>query len=301
MISQASLGDAARAAALFNAVFDDRLITVAGFRYRLASGRPEDRTQYWRAEHNGELVGWAVGGLDSFAPVRTVGFAGIVVHPAYRREGIGSALWVAVSAHLGEIGARRIVVHSRADDDSMAFARARGLRLDATDTGSAVDPRRLPSPPAPPAGIELISMSAFVADPEPVFVADYECFLDEPGPSDSSGMTYETWRRHSWDHPDNDHELSAAVRVDGTIAGVTYLYADRATGRAANGGTGVLPDFRGRGLGLLLKQHSLTWAAAAGITTVITQNDETNAPMLAINARLGYERLSVGHAWVLER
>ena len=64
---------------------------------------------------------------------------------------------------------------------------------------------------------------------------------------------------------------------------------------------GVIPAFRGRGLGLLLKQHSLAWAAAAGITRVITQNDATNAPMLAINARLGYEPFAVAHAWVLER
>ena len=34
---------------------------------------------------------------------------------------------------------------------------------------------------------------------------------------------------------------------------------------------------------------------------MITQNDETNAPMLAINATLGYQPLSTGHAWVLER
>ena len=55
-----------------------------------------------------------------------------------------------------------------------------------------------------------------------------------------------------------------------------------------NAGTGVIRAFRGRGLGLLMKQHSLSLAAAAGITKVITQNDETNAPMLAINAKLGY-------------
>ena len=50
-----------------------------------------------------------------------------------------------------------------------------------------------------------------------------------------------------------------------------------------------------------MKQHSLARAAASGITKVITQNDDTNAPMLAINAKLGYEPLSSGHAWVLER
>ena len=301
MISLASVEDAARAHVLFNATFDDRLNTVAGIRYRFESARPEDRMQSWRAECDGELVGWAYGGLDAFAPVRTAGFAGIVVHPAHRREGIGAALWDVVSAHLDEIGARRIVAYSSADEDTIAFVRARAFNLEATDTSSGVDPRTLGPPPAAPPGIELRPMSGFAHDPKPIFASDHESAQDEPGPSDFSGMTYETWRRLIWDQPNCDHELSVVALVEGVVVGTTFLYSDRETGRAANGGTGVMRDFRRRGLGLLMKQHSLARAAAAGITRVITQNDDTNAPMLAINARLGYERFSVGYAWVLER
>ena len=87
-------------------------------------------------------------------------------------------------------------------------------------------------------------------------------------------MTYETWRRLIWDNPDCDRELSAVALAEGVVVGTSFLYSDRATGRAVNGGTGVMPAFRGRGLGLLMKQHSLSWAAAAGITRVITQNDD---------------------------
>ena len=61
------------------------------------------------------------------------------------------------------------------------------------------------------------------------------------------------------------------------------------------------PGLQGRGLGLLVKQHSLARAAAAGITLVTTQNDDTNAPMLAINRKLGYRPRSVGCTWLLER
>ena len=125
--------------------------------------------------------------------------------------------------------------------------------------------------------------------------------LDEPGPSDFSGMTYEIWHRLIWDFPDCDHELSAGAVADGTVVGTAFLNTDRESGRAVSVGTGVIPPFRGRGLGLLMKQHSLAWAAAAGITRAITQNDETNAPMIAINAKLGYEPFSSGLAWVLER
>ena len=144
-------------------------------------------------------------------------------------------------------------------------------------------------------------MSRFVDDPEPLFAADHVSALDEPGPSDLSGMTYETWRRLIWDVPDCDLELSVAALAEGVVVGTSFLYRIGRRGEAGNGGTGVIPAFRGRGIGLAMKQRSLSWAAAAGITRVITQNDATNAPMLAINARLGYEPFAVGHAWVLER
>ena len=301
MISPASIDDAPRVAALLGSTYDDRLITVAGVRHRQASIRPEDRVGAWRAERDGELVGWAIGGLDAFASERTAAFAGVVVHPDHRREGIGSALWEVVTAHLDEIGARRVVAHSRADADTKAFAAGRGFTLEATETASAVDPRTIQPPAAAPEGIEIAPMSRFVDDPEPVFVADHANAQDEPGPSDYSGMTYETWRRLIWDVPDADRELSVVALAGGSVVGMSFLHSDHAQGRAANAGTGVIPGFRGRGLGLLMKQHSLARAAAVGITRVITQNDDTNAPMLAINARLGYEPFAVGHAWVLER
>lgn len=301
MISPGSIEDAPRVAVLLQATYEERLITVAGVRHRQASIQPEDRVRTWRAENDGELVGWAVGGLDAFAPVGTAGFAGITVDPAHRRRGIGSALWDVLSAHLDDIGARRVVVHSKADDGTKAFAAGRGFTLEATETASAVDPRTIgPAEPAPE-GTELVPLSHFAEDPEPVFAADHESARDEPGPSDFSGMTYETWRRLIWDVPDCDLELGVAAVADDVPVGTAFLYSDREHGRAANAGTGVIPSFRGRRLGLLMKQRSLTWAAAAGITRVITQNDETNAPMLAINARLGYTPFSVGHAWVLER
>jgi hypothetical protein len=37
--------------------------------------------------------------------------------------------------------------------------------------------------------------------------------------------------------------------------------------------------------------------AGLGVTTVYTGNDETNAPMLAINRRLGYRACSTMSTW----
>jgi GNAT superfamily N-acetyltransferase len=300
-VSPGSIEDVPRVSALYRATFDDRLSTVAGIRHRQTSAKPDDHLRFWRAEEEGELVGWASAGLDSFASLRTTAHASIVVHPAHRRAGAGSALWNAVSSHLEDVGARRIVAYSRADPETVAFVGARGFTLESTDTTSAVDPRTLAEAPSPPVGIAVAPVAQYANDPTPVFEADKASAVDEPGPSDFSGVTYESWHRLIWDNPDCDHDLSVAAVADGVVVGMAFLYSDREAGRAMNAGTGVIRAFRGQGLGLLMKQHSLALAAAAGITKVVTQNDRANAPMLAINAKLGYEPLAVGHAWVLER
>src|SRR4051812_14672304 len=172
IVSPGSVDDVPRVAALYRASFDDGLSTVAGIRHRQTSASPDDHLRFWRAEEEAELVGWAFGGLDAFAPVRTHANASIVVHPAHRRSGAGSALWNAVSSHLAEIGARRIVAYSRADPDSVAFVRARGFTLESTDTRSAVDPRTLGEAPSPPAGLAVVPVAQFADDPSPVFEAD---------------------------------------------------------------------------------------------------------------------------------
>src|SRR6478735_8276006 len=187
IISPGSVDDVPRVAALYRACFDDRVITVAGIRHRQVSARPEDDLRFWRAEEGDELIGWSFAGRDAFAAARTTANAAIVVHPAHRRAGVGSALWEMVSAHLEAIDARRIVVYSRADEGSVAFVSARGFSLESTDTTSAV----------------------------------------EPGPSDFSGITYDTWHRLIWGAPDSDHDLSVVATVDGVVVGTSFLYSDR--------------------------------------------------------------------------
>ena len=98
-------------------------------------------------------------------------------------------------------------------------------------------------------------------------------------------MTFEHWTRRFWHTVLADDEASLAAYVDGDLAGLTMLRVDRPTRRAQNNLTGVRPTYRGRGLARLLKTHSLARAAAMGVTSAITDNDERNAPMLAVEPR----------------
>ena len=65
--------------------------------------------------------------------------------------------------------------------------------------------------------------------------------------------------------------------------------------------TGTGREYRGRGLALAVKLASTRWAREHGITQIVTTNDETNAPMLAINRRLGYEPAGRRVEYLIER
>jgi RimJ/RimL family protein N-acetyltransferase len=81
---------------------------------------------------------------------------------------------------------------------------------------------------------------------------------------------------------------SFVAMVDGIAAAVSLLDHDPETGRTANMFTGTLREYRGRGLALAVKLASIHWAAAHGSSMMVTTNDLENAPMLAVNKRLGY-------------
>jgi len=60
---------------------------------------------------------------------------------------------------------------------------------------------------------------------------------------------------------------------------------------AWHGMTAVARAWRGKGVASALKRATIAWAIANGIETLETANDEANAPMRAVNGRLGYTPL----------
>jgi len=85
--------------------------------------------------------------------------------------------------------------------------------------------------------------------------------------------------------------------VGDELAALTMIRIDEPSGRAQNNVTGTRRAFRGRGLARLLKTHSLHLAGQRGATIAITDNDETNEPMLSVNTRLGYRPFARRIEW----
>jgi hypothetical protein len=170
------------------------------------------------------------------------------------------------------------------NEAGVAFARSHGFRQERSAVAAAVDPRTVELSPTP--GVDVVP--AREVGPEVVFEIDSAGALDEPLPNPPAPMPYDEWRAELWDEPSFTADGSFVAVAGGTPGAIALLFAAPALRRAVNAFTATIPELRGRGLALAAKVASLRWAAANGIAQVSTANDDTNAPMLAINTRLGY-------------
>jgi GNAT superfamily N-acetyltransferase len=97
-----------------------------------------------------------------------------------------------------------------------------------------------------------------------------------------------TFRRVILQNPLLDRTCSTVVLRDGEPTALCWLKGDPALGRHGVELTATAAQWRGQGLARLAKLSALSLAQRAGVRWVGTANDERNAPMLAVNRRLGH-------------
>lgn len=295
MIRPGTLDDVPRAAPMRQRVWPESIITEEGMRHVLAAVPARAQQAMFAFEERGEIVGWATAARSWWHPDPDAGILSMSVDPSRRGEGIGSALAEVADDHLTRIGVRTTLSRSLDEPAARALARRRGFAQVGAMTVSGVDPGTVEPRPVP-AGVEIVPL-ADLDDPAPVYELDLEVSRDIPN-EEYDAMSLEDWTAEFWKTPVVDPEASLVARVEGELAGVTMIRVDRPSGRAENNLCGVRRPYRGRGLALLLKSHSLRRAADLGATIVLTDNDETNTPMLAVNTRLGYRPVARRLSWL---
>lgn len=255
-------------------------------------------TRFVAEDETGKVVGYANSGHWGWLPKDHFSVY-VAVNPARRGQGAGSLLLKAAEDWALSHGAVvEFTAFMRGDDEpSFAWVTRRGWYLDLQRTESVLyldgwNPARFAGhrEKVEAAGIafRLLRDSELT---EPVLQQMYEVeAATAPDVPDYEGHmpSYEEWKADVLGWPSSK---VVALGYDGErLVGQSLLLLPRIEGTAAyTGYTGVLREFRGRGIALALKLMTVEAAVASGVPRMRTNNDEENPSMLAVNAKLGYQ------------
>jgi GNAT superfamily N-acetyltransferase len=181
------------------------------------------------------------------------------------------------------------------DDDGRRFARNRGYDETREERLSQLDVRGADlselaelETAAAADGFRLAPLRDLLDRDRELHAMYLEAAKDMPSDDPHRDVPYEQWRRDALGDPLLEVEGSMNVLHGERPVTFAWIVADREGRRAEHELTGTLRAYRGRGLARLAKLAVVRWCGENGIDTLLTGNDATNAPMLAINDRLGY-------------
>lgn len=262
------------------------------------SGWPEGSITYRVMAEDG--TGQVIGFAEAYRFPNTAEgkfYATVVVHPAFRNNGAGSALLTAVERFVTGHGGNRLVGDVQdSDAGALAFMEKRGYKVERHGYDSTLDLRGLQAPPnfGAVAAVEATGIRFFTladSDTPEVCRALYDLYgrtmVDIPGYEAKSFMTFQTWSRSMIEGQGARLDWIFIAADKDRLVGVTQ--AINSQDHVYTNHTLVDREYRGRGIAKALKLLTIQAAIRHGAPYMRTGNDSLNGPMLAVNRKLGYK------------
>jgi GNAT superfamily N-acetyltransferase len=257
--------DLDQAAALVNLLDRTAIVSAGSLRHRVPDA--------FVAEVDGEVVGWAPSAKGWF-------FVG--VHPDHRRKGLGGELFERVAERRRGDRASAITL----DADGARFLERRDFEYQATLRLAVLDLAAATLPPLPRSECRVVPLEEVRERAPELYELTMDTLRGIPSAEGFLEQTLEEWRGRTLDNPDLDARISTVVLDDDRPVALAWLLSDGR--RAVSDYTATAHSHRGRGLATLAKIASTRAAQTAGLESITTDNDVENAPMVAINAKLGF-------------
>jgi GNAT superfamily N-acetyltransferase len=256
------------------------------------------------AEGNGHLVG--AGLLSQMASDGAGRYRlQVDVHPDYRRRGIGSALYRDALDQVGGRGLSSLYAYVFDNPpDGLAFARKNGFAVTRQAIHSRLDPATFDERPfvnhlsrneADGIGFTtLADLGDTLENRRLLYELNKRCSADIPGRGPFfSFEEYCRWRFES--HAYTPSGVILALDGDSWI-GLSAATHHQHEGFVFNEMTGVVREYRRRGLAIALKLLVVRFARSVGVEWVRTFNDAENKAMMGVNRRLGYRPFLISYS-----
>jgi GNAT superfamily N-acetyltransferase len=270
-----------------------QVLTERGLLHELEFPLQRERRRDWVAVEGGEVVGHAEAGFEWAVPTPGKGRLWIDVARDHRGRGIGSQLFETAVAYLRLEDAWRLESYVPGDPAGSEFLTKRGFARSGRNRASGLDLRTASAPvPAVP-GFRLATLGKTRDRAHELHAICQEGEIDMPSDEPETEVDFESWCRDEFEYPDISDEGSFVVLEGERPVSLAFVTVDLERGLGYNSMTATLRTHRRRGLALLAKAAAVRWAQEAGLERLVTENDEGNEGMLAINERLGYTPLYV--------
>lgn len=263
---------------------------------------PATSPNVWRlvAETDaGQIVGYGHALRDAWMEPGLF-WTNVAVAHAERRQGIGSMIHTALLDWVRQRDATTLLTSAYDHlPQSVQFAEHHGYYIERHIYESILDlsafderPLRGALDTAQQAGIHFTTMADFddaLEARRKLWEVESIIVRDIPGFNASSMRPFEAFNEQVCEAPGYRADWQI-IALDGeTWVGLARLDPTEATEAMYNAITGVLPAYRGHGIALALKVLSIRAARQHGARYLRTNNDSQNAPMRAVNRKLGYQ------------
>ncbi|RSN67193.1 MULTISPECIES: GNAT family N-acetyltransferase [Actinomadura] len=276
---------------------------------RLLGGVPAGRQRLWAVPAGDPAAGGGPdGGLAAVAALLLPGDPGtgrpgeidIRVRPEHRRRGLGRRLLRAAAAGLRADGRTSVIAQVLAGTPAVPFLESHGFECVLTLRGMVLDLDGLPAERVArlvadgPPGYRLVRWRGVVPDGRAAALARAKTAMADL--AEYEGAPWDAARVREMAElvakRGDDLYTVAALTGDGaSIAGFTETVVPAgAAGRAMQYDTAVVPEHRGRRIGIWVKAEMLRWLAAERpeVREIETDNAGDNVHMIAVNEELGF-------------
>lgn len=298
--------DYRRLAEIYDAIFPERARSVEEWRFYDDS---LDKTRYYFKRYTcvNSSTGVALGFGEMWNPPwmfhpKKFWFDGWV-DPKHEGQGIGSAIYDRLKDDFDERSATAAWMGIRENmTRSIAFAQKRGFDEKMRGWESTIDPYQVDtsefqkySTKASQAGIEFSTLEQELREDPECYTKLYElvqtAFRDVPIADTPTDTPYDQWLAFEMKNPNLIPQAYMIAKDGDKYVGTSVVWRLKKEPRSLYQGlTGVLREYRGKGIAVALKLKVLDFARKNGFDNIRTFNASTNEGMLSINMKLGFKR-----------